>query len=60
MVVFGRASAASLSHAGDTDGVDPACALMSMTARMLNMAGILTSPPARVKKAIGLLLAGVV
>jgi hypothetical protein len=49
MVVLGSASAASFSHAGDTDGVDPACALRSMTARMLNMAGILTPPPPRVK-----------
>jgi hypothetical protein len=42
MVVFGSASAASLSHVADTAGVELACALRSMTVRMLNMAGILT------------------
>jgi len=43
MVVFGSAIAASLSHAVETEGVDPAaCALRSMTVRMLNMRGILT------------------
>jgi hypothetical protein len=44
MVVFGSAIAAILSHAVETAGVEPACALRSMTVRMLNMRGILTSP----------------
>jgi hypothetical protein len=53
MVVLGSASAASLSHAVDTEGVDPAaCALRSMTMRMLNMRGILTFRDAKGQDAV--------